>query len=79
MVAYSAQLRQLIELRAKINRELAPATTYSSVTNNVVMMGNVTELLKILQPFPEARQAIVDHYNARSATKALEDDAANAD
>jgi len=79
MVAYSAQLRQLIELRAKINRELAPATTYSSITNNVVMMGDVTELLKILQPFPEARQAIVDHYNARSATKALEDDAANAD
>ena len=79
MVAYSAQLRQLIELRAKINRELAPATTYSSITNNVVMMGDVTELLKILQPFPEARQAIVDHYNARSATKAPEDDAANAD
>ena len=78
MVAYSAQLRQLIELRAKINRELAPATTYSSITNNVVMMSNVTELLKILQPFPEARQAIVDHYNARSATKGLEDDAAKA-
>jgi len=35
--------------------------------------------LKILQPFPEARQAIVDYYNARSATKALEGDAANAD
>jgi hypothetical protein len=79
MVAYSAQLRQLIELRAKINRELAPATTYSSITNNVVMMSNVTELLKILQPFPEARQAIIDHYTARSATKALEEDATNAD
>ena len=79
MVAYAAQLRQLIELRAKINRELAPATTYSSITNNVVMMGDVTELLKILRPFPEARQAIVDHYNARSATKAVEDDAAKAD
>ena len=79
MVAYSAQLRQLIELRAKINRELAPATTYRSITNNLVMMGDVTELLKILQPFPEARQAIVDHYNARSATKAVEDDAASAD
>ena len=79
MVAYSAQLRPLIELRAKINRELAPATTYSSITNNVVMMSNVTELLKILQPFPEARQAIVDHYTARSATKGLEDDAAKAD
>ena len=79
MVAYSAQLRQLIELRAKINRELAPATTYSSITNNVLMMGDVTELLKILRPFPEARQAIVDHYNARSATKVVEDDAAKAD
>ena len=78
MVAYSAQLRPLIELRAKINRELAPATTYSSITNNVVM-SDVTELLKILQPFPEARQAIVDHYTARSATKGLEDDAAKAD
>ena len=79
MVAYSAQLRQLIELRAKINRELAPATTYRSITNNVVMMGDVTELLKILQPFPEARQAIVDHYNGRCATKTLEDDETNAD
>ena len=79
MVAYSAQLRPLIELRAKINRELAPATTYGSITNNVVMMGDVTELLKILRPFPEARQAIVDHYNARSATKVVEDDAAKAD
>ena len=45
----------------------------------MVMMGDVTELLKILQPFPEARQAIVDHYNARSATKVVEDDAAKAD
>jgi hypothetical protein len=79
MVAYSAQLRQLIELRAKINRELAPAATYSSITNNVVMMGDVTQLLKILQPFPEARQAIIDHYSARSATKALEHHAATAD
>ena len=79
MVAYSAQLRPLIELRAKINRELAPATTYNSITNNVVMLGDVTELLKILQPFPEARQAIVDHYTARSATKAVEDDAAKAE
>jgi hypothetical protein len=79
MVAYSAQLRQLIELRAKINRELAPAATYSNITNNVVMIGDVTQLLKILQPFPEARQAIVDYYNARSATKSLEHHAANAD
>jgi hypothetical protein len=79
MVACSAQLRQLIELRAKINRELAPATTYRSITNNVVMMGDVTELLKILQPFPEARQAIVDHYNGRCATKTLEDDETNTD
>ena len=43
------------------------------------MMSDVTQLLKILQPFPEARQAIVDHYNARSVTKALEHDATNAD
>jgi hypothetical protein len=42
------------------------------------MLGDVTELLKILQPFPEGRQAIIDHYNARSATKGLEDDAAKA-
>jgi hypothetical protein len=62
MTAHGSQLRQLIELRAKINRELAPATTYGSVVNNVLVTGDVSALLKILAPFPEARQAICDHF-----------------
>lgn len=77
MVAYSAQLRQLIELRARINRELAPAQHYGNVTNNLVMMGDVTELLKILRPYRDACQALIDHYAQRSAPPVVEHAAAD--
>ena len=65
MTAHGSQLRQFLELRSKINRELVPNP--GSVTNNILLSGDVSSLLRILQPFPEAKQAIVNHFAARPA------------
>lgn len=63
MVAYSSQVRQLIELRARINRELAPAqhlhghlTTNNFVVDNSAMIAGIS---KALQPYPDARRAVL--------------------
>jgi hypothetical protein len=66
MTAHGSQLRQFLELRAKITRELAPAQHYGSVTNNI-LLSDATALLRILQPYPEARQAIVEYYSVMPA------------
>jgi hypothetical protein len=77
MTAHGSQLRQLIELRAKITRELAPSQHYHGITNNVLLMGDITNLMKILEGFPEARQAITDYYTARPLPQLIEHAAAD--
>ena len=72
MTSHASQLRQLIELRARINRELAPAQHYGAVTNNILLTGDITALLQILDPFPEAKAAIVAHYSAPPGPKMIE-------
>ena len=78
MVAHAAQLRALLELRSRITRELAPSATYHNVTNNV-LMADTTTLLKILAPYPDARQAIVDYYDQRPAVPVTEYHVGSAD
>src|SRR5262245_46551471 len=75
MTSHTSQLRQPIELRAKINRELVPSP--GSITNNIMLTGDVTTLLRILEPFPEAKAAIVAHYSARPEPKMIEHAAAD--
>ncbi len=63
MTAHGSQLRQFLELRSKINRELAPAqhlhghlTTNNFVVDNSAMIAGIS---KALQPYPDARRAVL--------------------
>jgi hypothetical protein len=65
MQQHGSQLRQLIELRAKINRELVPSQHIGSVHNTAIMLNDVGGLLRILRDFPDACKAIVNHFGGQ--------------
>jgi AcrR family transcriptional regulator len=77
MVQFGSQLRQLIELRAKITRELAPAQHLHQTVNTVAVMNDISGLLKILRPFPDACRALVEHFDAELKPRQIEHVAAD--
>ena len=60
----TTKMHQNLELRARITKELMPGGT---MIQNNFLLGDAAQLLKILAPFPAARQAIIDFYRARTA------------
>ena len=66
----TGKLHANLEMQARITKELAPpGSTY--VQNNY-LLADVTQLMRILQPFPEARQAIANYYRERSPVRVIE-------
>ena len=65
MTQHVVQLRGLIELRSKITRELAPAQHYGAQINNILVTGDISTLMRILEPWPDAKAAIVAYYAER--------------
>jgi hypothetical protein len=53
-----------LEMQARITKELSPGGSVH-IQNNY-LMNDVTTLLKILAPYPEAKRAIVDYHRERS-------------
>jgi hypothetical protein len=76
MIQYSSQLRQLIELRAKLTSELAPAHhLHSSLTVNAFSSDTasmVAGIARALQPFPEARLAVMNFLHPEQKVKVIE-------
>ena len=70
MTAHGSQLRQFLELRAKITRELLPAQ-HLSMTNHF-LISDASQLLQILKPYPEARAAIAAYYADNLSPKVIE-------
>jgi len=64
--ALTSKMQQNLELRARISREVLPSGSTFNQTNNF-LLSDAGQLLKVLAPFPEARKAIVDFYNQKSA------------
>ena len=75
MTAHGSQLRQFLELRAKITRELLPAQHLSMTTN--FLISDASQLLQILKPYPEARAAIAAYYADKVSPKVIEHVAAD--
>ena len=74
----TGKLHANLEMQARITKELAPAgATYNTVNNNFLLT-DAAQLRRILQPFPEARAAVVAYYAERSTPKVIEHDAAAA-
>ena len=65
----TGKLHANLEMQARITRELSPGSVH--IQNNY-LMSDVTTLLKILTPYPEAKRAIVDYYRKRSAADLIE-------
>ena len=65
----TGKLHANLEMQARITRELSPGSVH--IQNNY-LMSDVTTLLKILTPYPEAKRAIVDYYRKRSAAELIE-------
>jgi hypothetical protein len=61
----TGKLHVNLEMQARITKELSPGGSVH-IQNNY-LMNDVTTLLKILAPYPEAKRAIVDYYRERSA------------
>ena len=64
----TGKLHANLEMQARITKELSPGSLH--IQNNY-LMSDVTTLLKILTPYPEAKRAIVDYYRERSAAADL--------
>ena len=64
----TGKLHANLEMQARITRELLPGSLH--IQNNY-LRSDVTTLLKILTPYPEAKRAIVDYYRERSAAADL--------
>jgi AcrR family transcriptional regulator len=77
MTSHAAQLRQLVELRSRITRELAPAQHIGSVHNTAIMLNDVGSLLKILRNHPAACQELVAHFGGQLAPQQIEHAAAD--
>jgi hypothetical protein len=56
----SSRLEKCIELRSRISRELVPSASYQQT--NIMVQGDISTLLRLLRPFPEALAAITNHY-----------------
>jgi transposase-like protein len=67
----TSKLHQNLELRTRISKELLPAGSTYNVQNNF-LLSDAGQLLRILQPFPEARAAIVAYYSEKSSPKVIE-------
>jgi len=65
----TGKLHANLEMQARITKELSPGSVH--IQNNY-LMSDVTTLLKILTPYPEAKRAIVDYYRKRSAADLIE-------
>ena len=75
----TSKLHANLEMQARITKELAPAGSTFNTVNNNFLLTDAAQLLRILQPFPEARAAVVAYYAERSAPKVIEHDASATD
>ena len=66
---WTGKLHANLEMQARITKELSPGGSVH-IQNNY-LTSDVTTLLKILTPYPEAKRAIVDYYRERSAAADL--------
>jgi hypothetical protein len=73
------RMENILEMRARISRELLPSGSTFNQYNNNFLLSDASQLLKILAPYPEARSAIVSYYQQRSGQKVIEHHAADAD
>ena len=65
----TGKLHANLEMQARITNELSPGGSVH-IQNNY-LTSDVTMLLKILAPYPEATHAIVEYYRERSAPLAV--------
>jgi hypothetical protein len=72
------RLLAVITQMGRITGELSTSPLVSNVTNNILMAPEVTDqvvpvILKALEPFPDARRAVIEAFRAQEANAARGD------